>query len=496
MTHPPDQSRPAQAALRGVAYLAAGTVLVRVASLLAQLALGKLLLTDDFGLYALTVTVWMFVQLLTNPGLDDVLIARKARMHLWASPAVWVSLTLGVLGTLAMLAAAPVAAWAYADPSVRAPVLVTALAALPSALSLVPAAMIRARMRFRLWAAYLAANQILLFALQVSLAYAGLGALAFVIPIPIVAALSMLFLWLVAPPPLRASLQLRRWRYLVGDGAPLLGVRALQTLQGNADRMVLGVVAATGVVGVYYFAFQIATQISRVLATNLNQALFPGLAGLRDQPSRQLAGTLAASRLVGLVGVPAGCLQAACIGPLLHLMFGTKWEAAILPAQIMSIAVGIDCMAWAGASLMQAQRRFRLMLAIQIGACVALLGLLAVAGLLSPAGGQATAIATATAAYFAVVPAAAFGVAVWAAGGRWVDLVGVYAPPLLLSLPATLAAFAAAAGIPGEGPGAEVLRIAAALGTGGLMYLLLAAAFARPLLTELFSRVRDALARR
>ena len=496
MTARRDPPRPATTALRGVAYLAAGTVLVRAASLLAQLALGKLLLKDDFGLYALTVTVWTFVQLLTNPGLDDVLIARKARIHLWAPQAVWISLLLGVLGTLAMLAAAPIAARAYADPSVGPLVLITAMAAIPSALSLVPAALIRARLRFRLWAGYLAASQILLFALQVSLAYAGLGARAFVIPIPIVAALGMVFLWFAAPPPMRAAPQVRRWRHLVGDGVPLLGVRVVQTLQGNADRMVLGVVAATGVVGVYYFAFQIATQVSRVLAANLNQVLFPGLAGLRDQPERQLTGTLAASRLVGLVGVPAGCLQAACIGPLLRLMFGGKWDAAILPAQIMSIAVGIDCMAWAGASLMQAQRRFRLMLAMQIGACAALLAMLAVASLLAHEGAQAVAIAGATAAYLAVVPALAFGIAIRAAGGRWTDLGGVYAPPVLLSIPAGLAAFAAAAWVPGAGPASEALRIVAALGVGGATYLVLALALARPLLIELFSRLRDAAARR
>lgn len=495
MTMRRDPPGAATAALRGAASVSLATALVRVASVLAQLALGRLLLTDDFGLYALAVTAWMLAQLLTSPGLDDVLIARGARMRLWAPPAVWASLALGVLATLVMVAAAPVAARAYADPGVAPLVLIIGLAALPTALSLVPGAIIRARMQFRLWAGYLAASQVLLFALQVALASAGLGARALVIPIPIVATLGLAFLWWAARPPASRAPRLKRWRWLVGDAAPLLGVRALQTVQVNADRAVLGVVAATGVAGVYYFAFQIATQVGRVLASGLSQALFPGLAGLRDRPDRQLAGALAAARLAGLVGVPAACLQAACVGPTLHLLFGDKWQAAVFPAQVMSVAAGIDAMAWVGASLMQSQRRFGLMFRVQAGSCAALLLLVVVAGLRAPEGAQAAAIAWAVAVHAAIVPAIGLGVAVRAAGGRWSDAARVYTLPVLLSIPTALAAFTAAAAVPGRGPGTDALRILAALAAGGTVYLLLAISFARPLLLDLRSRVRQALGR-
>jgi PST family polysaccharide transporter len=479
-----------------MALLAGSTLVVRAASLLAQLALAKLLLKDDFGLYGLTLTVWGFVQLLTSPGLDDVLIARKARLHIWVSPAAWMSLTLGVAGMLVMAGAAPVAAWAYDDPRLSPLVLVMALAAIPSALQIVPGAVLRARLRFRAWAAYLLLSQIAIYGLQVGLAVGGLGAMAFVLPIPIVAALSAAALWWMARPGVGVRPRVRRWRYLMGDSVILLITRAVQTVQGQADRIALGIIATTTVAGVYYFAFQFATQVTRVLASNLHQVLFPGLASLKDDPARQLAGAINAARLVGFVGLPLACLQAAMVEPFLRLLFGDKWAAAVLPAQIMSVAMGVDCVAWVAVSLLQAQRRFARLMWLFVASCVAFVLLIAAAALLAPDGREAVAVAAATGVHALIVPAVFFACAVRVCGGRARDVIPVYATPVLLAPPAALAGVWASGWIDASGPRADLLRLLVIGAVGASVYAGLTLALARDQWHDLITRLRGALRRR
>jgi PST family polysaccharide transporter len=96
-----------------------------------------------------------------------------------------------------------------------------------------------------------------------------------------------------------------------------------------------------------------------MLAGNLSNVLFPVLAHLRSEPVRQRQAALTASRALAYVVMPYCFLQAAVAGPLLTLVFGAKWQAAIPLVEILSIGLAFDAVSWVAGALLQARGEFR-----------------------------------------------------------------------------------------------------------------------------------------
>lgn len=480
-----------------MAWMTGTTLLLRLLSIAAQFVLAKILLDEDFGVYGLALTVWGFVQLLANPGLDDVLVSRQKHIHLWVSPAFWMSLALGGLGTLVMLGAAPLAAWGYGDERVLPVMAVMAPAALLNAPQVVAGALVRSQMRFRLFALAIGVTNLVLIGGQVLFARMGLGAMAFAIPIPLSAAAGSALLWIMARPGIRRTAHMHQWRYLFGDSAALLVTRLLSTLQAHGDRIVLGIWSATSVVGAYFFAFQLSMQATRLFAANLSAVLFPGLSTLRDQPERQAQGALNASRMLAFVGMPTAFLQAALAEPVLRLCFGHKWDDAILPAQMLSIAMGFDCIVWPGGALLQAQRRFVTLARVFAGSVTVFMLMVLAGALIAGQEHAAIGVASAAAAYYTLIPGIILAYALTSSGIPLLRVLSIYPVPLACSALAVGAAWWVASALPDwPAPAHDLARIALLGTVSFVLYAALTALLARHLWHDLITRARLAFMRR
>ena len=100
---------------RGVVWVMAQTVSVKLVSTIGQIILAWLLLKEDWGLVALAYTVTTFTDLIYQAGIREVLIQRQKNFARWATPAFWMSLTFGLVGMLVTIGLAPAASWLYFD---------------------------------------------------------------------------------------------------------------------------------------------------------------------------------------------------------------------------------------------------------------------------------------------------------------------------------------------------------------------------------------------
>jgi len=60
--------------------------------------------------------------------------------------------------------------------------------------------------------------------------------------------------------------------------------------------------------------------------------------------------------------MPYCFMQAALARPLFGLLFGSKWDSAIVPAQILSVGLAFDAVSWIAAGLLSARGEFRRLL--------------------------------------------------------------------------------------------------------------------------------------
>lgn len=345
--------------VRGVMWLIVQSVATRGVTVLQQVALAWFLVKEDFGLIALTYTVSTFITLLANPGIDTVLIQRQRRYRCWATPAFWLGMSTGLIGMFLMALAAPVAAWAYGRPKLVGLILVLAIAAPLQTLQIVPRAKLQGSLQFRTLVSLTFLGNILTAMLSVLLAYFGFGAYSFAVPVPIVAGIVAATAWWLAGTTVQRDPHIRRWKYLLGDGAAMSGTRFLQMLISQGDYLCLGLAGVSEAsIGIYYFAFRLSTQSFSLIANSVPMVLFPSLSQLVLDPHRQLRSTMRASRLLALVAIPFCMLQILLAEPMIRLLCPPPWLDAVLPLQILTVGIMVNAPAWPANSLLMAQRRF------------------------------------------------------------------------------------------------------------------------------------------
>eukprot|EP00752_Nemacystus_decipiens_P013745 g12198.t1 len=356
-------------AVSGVLYLLSNAAISRVITFVTQIILAWLLLPSAFGLVGLTYTVSTFIQLLQVGGVHDVLVHRKV-FRVWSGPAFWMVLLSGLAGGVIMLIASPIAVSVYDEPKLYGMLGIMALTSVVTPLSILPRAVLSRELRFKAMAFVELGQTLLKAVLSVAFALMGLGAYSFVLPLPIVVLASSIVLWLWVRPDMRWRVRFRRWRYLFGDSTRVLGAGFARTAALQSSYMVLGIVSTNTMVGLFFFAFQIALQPIMLLSVNLMKVLFPVLSSLKKEPKRQAQAFMRAQKALVAFALPLCLIQAAIGEPLIHLLFDEKWYDAIIAFQILSIGVAGRVANAPAIALIKAQGRFRTFLwTVTIYAC-------------------------------------------------------------------------------------------------------------------------------
>ena len=65
------------------------------------------------------------------------------------------------------------------------------------------------------------------------------------------------------------------------------------------------------------------------------------------------------ARLLGIAIMPFAFCEVAAAPPVMHLVFGHKWDEAIPRIEILCVALAFDSVAWIAGTLLLASRRYR-----------------------------------------------------------------------------------------------------------------------------------------
>ncbi|MGC1304241.1 MAG: oligosaccharide flippase family protein [Caulobacteraceae bacterium] len=461
----------------------------RATAFLSQIVLAWLLSPADFGLIGLTYVLTSVVSQLVNFGVDDVLVQRQKHVRFWAGSALWVGLGLGLLGAMIVVLLAPLFSRLYHAPGLVGLLGVLAISMPIGTLSTVSTVLLRAQLRFKFLAAYNAVELIAQQAFTIVLAWRGCGAYSFVIPVPIMALARVVVFWIIAKPPLKFRLNKVQGRYLLKSGSAVFGSKLIVSAIGQGDYAILGIFASNATVGAYFFAFRLAAQPVFVLAGNFSSVIYPVLARFKTNLHRQRQAALRSSRLLALIVMPLGFIQAGVAGPLLHTFFGTRWSAAIPLIQILSIGLAFDAPPWIAGALLGARGEFRRNFVYSCLSLPLFFGLVAFGTITAGAMGAALGVAT-----YYLIYGPVYSYAVFRSDGVSLrEVLSLYLKPVALSaaaLGAGLAASRVAGLLSANGlVGAVVIGAVAAMA-----YAVLVRSFAPVEFEEVASRVRSVLA--
>ncbi|GBR01245.1 lipopolysaccharide biosynthesis protein [Acetobacter oeni] len=470
------------AATSGFLWLVFQSLAARGIGFVTQLVLARLLMPEDFGVIGLALTVTTIANSLIGFGIDEVLLQRQKTIAQWETPAFWLSFGISFAGMIGMFVFAPLAAKWYHSPGLTGLIVAIAIATPLRAVATVPTARIRAEMDFRFLATY---NTFDIFALQiltVVFAAFGMGAYAFALPYPIVGALRAFWFWRRSAPRLNRRFRSVQLQYLFGNSTLVLLSRTLIEFVNQGDYIVLGLIASKIEVGYYFFAFRFSAQPVRMLAGNVTNVVFPALAQFRNDPQKQIASVIRASRLLGYLVMPFCFLQAALAQPGLHLLFGQRWMNAVPYVIILSIGLPFDAMSWLTGSLLSARREFARGFRYQLVGMPLFYAIVIIGGWLHGTMGVAIAVAV----YYFIWPPATSYLVLIGGGVSWKTVAEFY------FMPAIFSAVAASLGIGCAGlPGIRNSDFIQCLVIGTVMcgtYIAFLAVFRRDMMHEILNR--------
>jgi O-antigen/teichoic acid export membrane protein len=481
---------------RGLVYLFAGSTAAKLIGFVTQIILLYLLGRQDFGVVSLAYAITMFIQVIEQAGVGDVLVRRR-RFRAWAIPAFWFALALGCLSCALVVASAPIAAAIYGkNQAVRSELfwvlLVLAPSSLANAVSVVPRAKLSRELRFRALAAVNLANFTLQKVLTVVLAALGFGPFSFVAPIPIAGAVVAGFLWWWVRPPWAPQLQLRRWRYLLSDSTRLLAADFGRVLLDQSDYLLLGLFRTVAEVGVYWVGFLFSIQMVQLLMVNLQNILFPAFTKLNDDPQRQFRGFLNSQRILAMLGVSGCLLQAAAAEPFARLTFAREFHSSIIVMQILSLGMATRMVAGASFALLKSQGRFTTIainrwsfVAVQVAALTTILAL----------GGSVAHVAVAVSIIASLIGPVTFYSAIRPYGAGWTAVMETLARPVVCGVLSVGAAWLAAQWMDRAGFG-YVAQLAETVVVAVGLNIVLARLWMRPVWDDLWLRVGRLLPQR
>lgn len=297
----------------------------------------RLLQPEAYGLMALVTVVISLLSHVAELGIGAAVVQARSVGREDLAKISGLIVVVNVALFAALLAGAPLIAWAYGESELTLLIQVAALQLPVSALATIQLALAQRDLDFR-WLAWIELASILATAaVTLGLAWDGMGVWALV-------------LGSLANAVVRTVLVLRRgfmWpsfrlagvgRFLVVGGAVTFG-RLLWQLVYQTDVLIGARRLGTEPIGVYSVSLHLATLPMQKIMGTLNQVALPAAARLQDDVQRLRRRMVAAVRLLGAVSI-ALLWGLSCVAPeLVAVILGPKWSGAVFPIQVITLVV-------------------------------------------------------------------------------------------------------------------------------------------------------------
>jgi PST family polysaccharide transporter len=319
--------------------------------------LARLLTPADFGMVAAAYLVLAALRVLSQFGLNSVIVRAESLSKAEESTIFW--LASGVAGLISLIGVV-FGGWiaaAIGVPSAGPFVAVYALAGSISLMAGVPRALLQRRLQLGRMYAIDVCEMGIYSGLPIVLALQGAGAWSLVGGQAVSQAASLPMFLVAAKWVPSLSFKgtfILQQRTFTGQ---VFASSCLLYLARNADYWSVGRLFGPGQLGVYYIGYVLPNILRQRLTWASSEVLLPIFSRFSDDDERTRVGYLLSIRVHVFLGLPAMVGLATLSPQLIQLFFGPQWEAAATPMSIIALATIFDFIIAPGAALFLARGR-------------------------------------------------------------------------------------------------------------------------------------------
>jgi lipopolysaccharide exporter len=308
-------------------------IAARLVGLVRNVALARILVPDDIGLFGIVLVILSVLERFTEPGLHSALI-QKGRDIADDLDSTWTVLVLRRTALSAILVfGAPLAAGFFEEPRAVPLIRLLGLAVFIQSFANIGVLYFRRELESRWQYLHTFSGTLADLVVSITLAFFMRNAWALMFGLLASRVVSVAVSYLVHPYRPRLRLDWARTRELNRFGRWVFADNVVAFLAYRGDNLIVGKVLGPAALGVYMLAYSVSEVVTVEVSRIVNNVAFPAYARKQGDRERVSQAFLTATELVAAVSLPVAVAMAVLARPLTLVMLGANWleVAAVLP---------------------------------------------------------------------------------------------------------------------------------------------------------------------
>lgn len=329
--------------VKSAVFWRSGTqILSQLISWGSTLAVIRILEPSDYGLFAMTSVVLVFLNFLNGYGFVSALIQSEKVEPIRIRQAFGMLILLNAgLAAIQFFAVAPLAAAYYGEPVIAEMLRWQSLIYLSTPFLILPEAMLTRNLDFKKPAIVNLTSAFIGAAVALGMAFQGYGVWTLVFaPIAIFWTRAMA-LMIATRFWVRPSFNFKGAGGIFSFGTAMLVAHGFWIVQSQSDIFIAGRAFDNHHLGLYAEALFLTQIFAAKFVPPLNEVAFPAYARLQNDRAALSAGFLKAVRLIMLISCPLYLGMAVTAQPLVDVLMGAKWSEAAPLVAILALAMPV-----------------------------------------------------------------------------------------------------------------------------------------------------------
>ncbi len=326
-----------KSAIKGITWTSAFRIFSRSVSFLKIAIVARILSPSQFGLFGIATLVLAFLEILTETGINVILIQKKEDIHDYIDSAWVVSIIRGILLFSLIIASSPLLVYFFKSPDALG--IIILIAFVPLIRGFINPAEVRLQKELKFNYEFLFRSSIFLIDSIVSLILIIITHSVYSLVIGLLAGslFEVIVSFIYLKPVPKFKIHRDYFKEIFNKGKWITAYGIFNYLGENGDNLVVGRIMGTASLGIYQMAYKISIMPISEISDVINKVVFPVYVRLVSDRIRLKRAFLKTTATISLITIVTGVIIFLFPKEIILLVLGEKWITAVGVLQILSM---------------------------------------------------------------------------------------------------------------------------------------------------------------
>ncbi len=323
-------------------------------NVLVLAVLARFLSAHDFGLLAMALVFVSFVQIFVKQGLGQALIQRPTVTPEHLDTAFWTNLVTGLLLSLLAYLSAGAVSTAFDSPELKPVLQCLSLLLLLRGSVTVQDALLQRAYRYKRIAQINLLGSLAGGLVGVALAISDYGVWSLVAQQLLTTVIQVLGLWLGSEWRPKPGFSSERFRELFSFGVNIIGINITETVNRQADNLLIGAVLGPTALGYYSLAYKFYQALTQLLTGVTSRVAFTSFSRLQNELGRMRRAFYSMTSVTSVLSFPVFLGLMAVAPSALPMLVGPAWQESISVLMVLCLVGMLESVYYYNANVMMA----------------------------------------------------------------------------------------------------------------------------------------------